>query len=110
MVPEARFELARREAPGPEPGVSSVPPLGFAIWCPERDLNSHGLSAATLSRWCVCQFHHPGNTLDAGAGIEPASTVLQTAPWPLGHPAMIWSRRRGLNSRPPPYEGGALAI
>jgi len=31
------------------------------LLCPKRDLNSHALSGATPSRWCVCQFHHSGN-------------------------------------------------
>jgi hypothetical protein len=28
--------------------------------CPERDSNPYILANATPSRWCVCQFRHPG--------------------------------------------------
>lgn len=27
---------------------------------PEADSNCHAFSSATPSRWCVCQFRHPG--------------------------------------------------
>ena len=32
------------------------------IWnkCPGADSNCHALSSATPSKWCVCQFRHPG--------------------------------------------------
>src|SRR5512137_2307093 len=70
--------------------------------------------------------------MEAGVGIEPAYTDLQSAAWPLCHPAAaatrfredarlpkpkgearwlpqeIWSGRRVSNSRPQPWQGCAL--
>ena len=64
--------------------------------------------------------------MEATAGIEPAMEVLQTSALPLGdvaiaaRPAMsgadggraggTWSGRRDSNSRPPPWQGGALPL
>src|SRR5579883_1707501 len=36
--------------------------------------------------------------------------VLQTPALPLGHVAAPWSGRRDSNSRPPPWQGGALPL
>lgn len=47
------------------------------VWCPGRDSNSHGLSAATPSRWCVCQFHHLGNVMAPHSGVEPLLPARQ---------------------------------
>ena len=58
--------------------------------------------------------------LEAPPGIEPGIKVLQTRALPLGYGAIwktgarclllfsFWSGRRGSNSLPPPWQGGAL--
>ena len=70
--------------------------------------------------------------MEAGVGIEPAYTDLQSAAWPLCHPAVhsghgrpsvvlkengeavpgfpaaLWSGKRVSNSRPQPWQGCAL--
>ena len=81
--------------------------------------------ARTRATACGCA----GGELEAGVGIEPAYTDLQSAAWPLCHPAAaashiptplkpkgearwlpqeIWSGRRVSNSRPQPWQGCAL--
>ncbi len=76
----------------------------------------------------------PISILEAGVGIEPAYAELQSAAWPLCHPAFVrghyskspmripapaarlggfcwlrnWSGKRDSNSRPRPWQGRAL--
>ena len=40
-------------------------------WCRGGDLNSHGLTPTTPSRWRVYLFHHPG--MAGAAGFEPTT-------------------------------------
>src|SRR5947209_897988 len=50
-------------------------------------------------------------TLEATVGIEPTIGVLQTpalTTWPRRQKK--WSGRRDSNSRPPPWQGGALPL
>src|SRR5438105_4527385 len=49
-------------------------------------------------------------SLEATTGFEPVMGVLQTPALPLGHVAGIRSGRRDSNSRPPPWQGGALPL
>ena len=41
------------------------------------------------------------NTLEAGVGIEPAYADLQSAAWPLCHPARGGSNQKGKRVAPP---------
>src|SRR5579864_1011530 len=53
----------------------------------------------------------PACRLEATVGIEPTIGVLQTpalTTWPRRHKK--WSGRRDSNSRPPPWQGGALPL
>ena len=58
------------------------------------------------------QKHHALHgvfVLEASPGIEPGVRALQARALPLGHDA-IWSGKRDSNSRPPPWQGGALPL
>ncbi len=48
--------------------------------------------------------------MEAATGFEPVVEVLQTCALPLGYAAILWSGRRGSNSRPPPWQGGVLPL
>ena len=48
--------------------------------------------------------------MEAATGFEPVVEVLQTCALPLGYAALLWSGRRGSNSRPPPWQGGVLPL
>ena len=49
--------------------------------------------------------------MEAAPRIELGIKVLQTSALPLGYVAKIkWSGKRGSNSRPPPWQGGALPL
>ena len=49
--------------------------------------------------------------MEAATGFEPVIKVLQTLALPLGYAAnIVWSGRRGSNSRPPPWQGGVLPL
>ena len=47
--------------------------------------------------------------MEAAPRIELGMKVLQTSALPLGY-AAVWSGKRGSNSRPPPWQGGALPL
>ncbi len=46
--------------------------------------------------------------LEASPRFGLGMRVLQTLALPLGYDANLWSERRGSNSLPPPWQGGAL--
>ena len=48
--------------------------------------------------------------MEAAPRIELGIKVLQTSALPLGYVAGKWSGKRGSNSRPPPWQGGALPL
>src|SRR2546428_2250330 len=98
-VPRAGFEPARLAAVDFKSTASAVPPPGHGVPQPEK------ASSRT-----------PGTVLlEATTGFEPVMGVLQTPALPLGHVAVVrinqvWSGRRDSNSRPPPWQGGALPL
>ena len=48
--------------------------------------------------------------LEATPRFELGIKVLQTSALPLGYVAIKWSGKRDSNSRPPPWQGGALPL
>jgi hypothetical protein len=97
---------------------TSALPLGYVAKIMERKARLE-LATPTLARWCsttelfphfikilysivIFWRRHP----ESNWGIE----VLQTSALPLGYVAKIWSGKRGSNSRPPPWQGGALPL
>ena len=48
--------------------------------------------------------------MEATPRIELGIKVLQTSALPLGYVALKWSGKRDSNSRPPPWQGGALPL
>ena len=52
----------------------------------------------------------PRHEVEATPRIELGIKVLQTSALPLGYVATKWSGKRDSNSRPPPWQGGALPL
>ena len=89
--------------------TNSATPAWSSVWCPEGDLNPQDLSVASLSDWCVYQFHHlgegvekPGRYRVPAASGSPVSATLSSV---QEDPVNVRGRQEGLLSNMAETEG-----